>query len=168
MTHGFDDQGAKFDAAGNLRDWWTKEDLATFKQRTDCIANEYSEFNVVPAKDGQPAINIQGKLVTGEATADLGGATLALRAYEKSLQGKQRQNIDGFTPEQRFFLGFAQVWGENMTMEEQTRRALTDPHAQGPFRVNGTVQNMPEFYKAFKCAEGQKMVREASKRCSIW
>jgi putative endopeptidase len=168
MTHGFDDQGAKFDAVGNLRDWWTKEDLATFRQRTDCIANEYSEFNVVAAKDGQPGINIQGKLVTGEAVADLGGATLALRAYEKSLQGKQRQNIDGFTPEQRFFLGFAQVWGENMTMEEQIRRALTDPHAQGPFRVNGTVQNMPEFYKAFKCAEGQKMVRDVSKRCSIW
>ncbi len=162
MTHGFDDQGAKFDAEGNLRNWWTPEDFANFKARTDCIANEYSEFNVAPG------INISGKLVTGEATADLGGATLALRAYEKSLQGKSRQTVDGFTPEQRFFLGFAQVWGENMAQQEQTRRALTDPHAQGPFRVNGTVQNMPEFKKAWNCAEGSKMVREASKRCAIW
>jgi len=162
MTHGFDDQGAKFDSEGNLRNWWTPEDLKNFQARTDCIANEYSEFNVAPG------ININGKLVTGEATADLGGATLALRAYEKSLQGKPRQNIDGFTPEQRFFLGFAQVWGENMAAQEQTRRALTDPHAQGPFRVNGTVQNMPEFQKAWNCSEGSKMVREASKRCAIW
>ncbi|HEY8133043.1 MAG TPA: M13 family metallopeptidase [Thermoanaerobaculia bacterium] len=162
MTHGFDDQGAKFDAEGNLRNWWTPEDLRNFQARTDCIANEYSEFNVATG------ININGKLVTGEATADLGGATLALRAYEKSLQGKPRQNIDGFTPEQRFFLGFAQVWGENMAAQEQTRRALTDPHAQGPFRVNGTVQNMPEFQKAWNCSEGAKMVREAGKRCAIW
>ena len=162
MTHGFDDQGAKFDAQGNLRNWWTPEDLKNFQARTECIATEYSEFNVAPS------ININGKLVTGEATADLGGATLALRAYEKSLQRKSRQTIDGFTPEQRFFLGFAQVWGENMAGEEATRRALTDPHAQGPFRVNGTVSNMPEFQRAFHCAEGSRMVREAGKRCAIW
>src|SRR5438105_3802542 len=162
MTHGFDDEGAKFDPAGNLRNWWTEQDLKNFQARTNCISNEYSEFNVAPG------INIKGKLVTGEATADLGGATLALRAYEKSLQGKSRQSIDGFTPEQRFFLGFAQVWGENMAGEEATRRALTDPHAQGPFRVNGTVSNMPEFQRAFHCAEGSRMVREAGKRCAIW
>jgi putative endopeptidase len=162
MTHGFDDQGAKFDAQGNLRNWWTPEDLKNFGDRTNCIVNEYGEFNVAPG------ININGKLVTGEAVADLGGATLAYRAYEKSLQGKGHQTIDGFTPEQRFFFGFAQVWGENMAPEEQTRRALTDPHAQGPFRVNGTVQNMPEFQKAFHCNEGQPMVREAAKRCAIW
>ena len=162
MTHGFDDQGAKFDAEGNLRNWWTPDDLKNFQARTNCISNEYSEFNVAPG------INIKGKLVTGEATADLGGATLALRAYEKSLQGRKRETIDGFTPEQRFFLAFAQVWGENMAQQEQTRRALTDPHAQGPFRVNGTVQNMPEFKKAWSCTDGDKMVREESKRCAIW
>ena len=106
--------------------------------------------------------------MTGEEIADLGGATIALAAYEKSLQGKQRATIDGFTPEQRFFLGFAQVWAENMAPDEATRRALTDPHAQGPFRVNGTVQNMPAFAKAFGCANGTKMVREEAKRCSIW
>lgn len=162
MTHGFDDQGAKFDAQGNLVDWWTPEDLTNFKSRAQCIVNQYSEFNVAPG------INIKGALVQGEAIADLGGATLALRAYEKSLQGKARQTIDGFTPEQRFFLGFAQVWGENMAAAEQTRRALTDPHAQGPFRVNGTVSNMPEFAKAFGCNNTTKMVREEAKRCSIW
>jgi len=162
MTHGFDDQGAKYDAEGNLRNWFTPEDLKNFQARTDCVANEYSEFNVAAG------ININGKLVNGESVADLGGATIALRAYEKSLEGKQRATIDGFTPEQRFFLGFAQVWGENMSPQEATRRALTDPHAQGPFRVNGTVQNMPEFWKAYDCKDGDKMVRDASKRCAIW
>jgi putative endopeptidase len=162
MTHGFDDQGAKYDAQGNLRNWFTAEDLKSFQARTDCVANEYSEFNVAQG------ININGKLVNGESVADLGGATIALRAYEKSLEGKERKTIDGFTPEQRFFLGFAQVWGENMSPQEATRRALTDPHAQGPFRVNGTVQNMPEFWKAYHCTDGDKMVRDAAKRCSIW
>jgi putative endopeptidase len=162
MTHGFDDQGAKFDPQGNLRNWWTAEDLKNFQARTECIVNEYNEFTV------EPGLNTQGKLVTGEAIADLGGATLALRAYEKSLEGKSHATVDGFTPEQRFFLGFAQVWGENMAPEEARRRALTDPHAQGPFRVNGTVQNMPEFLKAFKCSEGAPMVRAEAKRCSIW
>jgi putative endopeptidase len=162
MTHGFDDQGAKYDAEGNLRNWFTPEDLKNFQARTDCVANEYSEFNVAAG------ININGKLVNGESVADLGGATIALRAYEKSLEGKQRATIDGFTPEQRFFLGFAQVWGENMSPQEATRRALTDPHAQGPFRVNGTVQNMPEFWKAYDCKDGDKMVRDAAKRCAIW
>ncbi len=162
MTHGFDDEGAKFDPEGNLRNWWTPEDLKNFEARAECIRSEYSEFNVAQG------ININGKLVSGEAIADLGGATLALRAYEKSLEGKQRQNLDGFTPEQRFFLGFAQVWGENMAAQEMTRRALTDPHAQGPFRINGTVSNMPAFQKAFNCPDGAKMVREAGKRCAIW
>jgi putative endopeptidase len=156
MTHGFDDQGAKFDAAGNLRDWWTEEDKKEFLARADCIAEQYSEFSV------EPGLNIQGRLVTGEAIADLGGATLALRAYEKSLEGKERGLVDGFTPEQRFFLGFAQVWAENMALEEQRRRALTDPHAQGPFRVNGTVANMPEFARAWRCA-GNPV-----RRCNIW
>jgi len=162
MTHGFDDEGAKFDPDGNLRNWWSPADLKNFEARAECIANQYSEFNVAPG------VNIQGKLVLGEAIADLGGATIALAAYERSLQGKPRETIDGFTPEQRFFLGFAQVWGENMAPQEQTRRALADPHAQGPFRVNATVSNMPAFAKAFRCAGGAKMVREEGKRCSIW
>jgi len=162
MTHGFDDEGAKFDPVGNLRNWWTPDDLKNFESRAKCVSNLYSEFNVAPG------INIKGDLVTGEEIADLGGATIALAAYEKSLEGKPHTIVDGFTPEQRFFLGFAQVWAENMAPEEATRRALTDPHAQGPFRVNGTVQNMPAFRAAFHCKEGEKMVREEVKRCSIW
>ncbi|MBV8516214.1 MAG: M13 family metallopeptidase [Acidobacteria bacterium] len=162
MTHGFDDQGAKFDPQGNLRNWWTDADLKNFQQRAACIANTYGAFPV------EANINLQGKLVTGEAIADLGGATIALRAYEKSLQGHDRQVIDGFTPEQRFFLGFAQVWAQNMAPEEARRRALTDPHAPGPARVNLTVQNMPEFADAWNCPAGAKMTRPAGERCSIW
>ncbi len=160
MTHGFDDQGAKFDAEGNLRNWWSEADLKNFQSRAECIANQYGEFQV------EENLKLQGSLVTGEAIADLGGATLALRAYQKSLEGKDRQTIDGYTSEQRFFLGFAQVWGQNMAPEEARRRALTDPHAPGPARVNLTVQNMPEFQDAWNCPKGSKMVRDG--RCDIW
>ena len=162
MTHGFDDQGAKFDAEGNLRNWWTDEDLRRFQASAECIAKQYGEWNV------EEGINLQGKLVTGEAIADLGGATLALRAYRKSLEGKERRIVDGFTPEQRFFLGFAQVWAQNMAAEEGRRRALTDPHAPGPARVNLTVQNMPEFQDAWNCPPGTKMTRPEGERCKIW
>jgi putative endopeptidase len=162
MTHGFDDQGSKFDPQGNLRNWWSDADLKNFQQRAECIANTYGAWAV------EPSLNLQGKLVTGEAIADLGGATIALRAYEKSLQGHERQIVDGFTPEQRFFLGFAQVWAQNMAPEEARRRALTDPHAPGPARVNLTVSNMPEFADAWNCPAGAKMTRPAGERCSIW
>jgi putative endopeptidase len=162
MTHGFDDQGAKFDAEGNLRNWWTDADLKSFQSRAECIAKQYGAW---PVEDN---LKLQGNLVTGEAIADLGGATLALRAYRKSLEGKERRVIDGFTPEQRFFLGFAQVWGQNMAPEEARRRALTDPHAPGPARVNLTVQNMPEFADVWNCPATTKMVRSAAERCDIW
>ena len=162
MTHGFDDRGARFDATGNLRNWWSEADLKNFESRAACISDQYSGFVV------EPGLNIQGKLVTGEAIADLGGVTLAYRAYQKSLEGKKREPLDGMTPEQRFFLGFAQVWSENMAIEEQRRRALTDSHAQGPFRVNGTVSNMPEFKDAWNCPAGGAMVRADSARCDIW
>src|SRR5262249_41245139 len=108
MTHGFDDQGAKFDAEGNLRNWWTSKDLENFQSRAKCSIDQYGQWKV------EDNLNLNGELVTGEAIADLGGATIALRAYQKSLQGKDRRIVDGFTPEQRFFLGFAQVWGQNM------------------------------------------------------
>jgi predicted metalloendopeptidase len=155
MNHGFDDQGARFDAAGNLRNWWSEHDLRSFQERAECIAAQYEEFTV------EPGLGIQGSLVLGEAIGDLGGLTLAFLAYQKSLEGKPRAMIDGFTPEQRFFLGFAQIWGENMAIEEQRRRAMSDPHAQGPFRVNGTVANMPEFARAWNC-------RMNETRCEIW
>jgi putative endopeptidase len=162
MTHGFDDQGAKFDAEGNLRNWWTGRDLENFHSLAGCIANQYGKWNV------EEGLNLEGELVTGEAIADLGGATLALRAYRKSLEGKQRETIDGFTPEQRFFLGFAQVWAQNMSPEEARRRALTDPHAPGPARVNLTVRNMPEFADAWNCVAGSGMVLPEGERCRIW
>lgn len=162
MTHGFDDQGAKFDAEGNLRNWWTPEDLKNFQTRAECIAQQYGEFVV------EEGLKLQGNLVTGEAIADLGGLTLALRAYQKSLEGKERRTLDGYSPEQRFFLGFAQVWGQTMAAEEGRRRALTDPHAPGPARVNLTVQNMPEFQDAWNCPPGTKMTRPPETRCNIW
>ncbi|HEX8619152.1 MAG TPA: M13 family metallopeptidase [Thermoanaerobaculia bacterium] len=162
MTHGFDDQGAKFDPAGNLRNWWTSKDLENFQARARCIATQYGEWRV------EEGLNLQGELVTGEAIADLGGATLAFRAYQKSLSGKPRLSLDGYTPEQRFFLGFAQVWGQNMAPEEARRRALTDPHAPGPARVNLTVMNMPEFADAWNCSTTSKMVRKEGERCGIW
>ncbi|HEX6098206.1 MAG TPA: M13 family metallopeptidase [Thermoanaerobaculia bacterium] len=162
MTHGFDDQGAKFDAEGNLRNWWTDGDLKNFQSRAECIAKQYGAWPV------EENLTLQGSLVTGEAIADLGGATIALRAYLKSLEGKPRATLDGFTPEQRFFLGFAQVWGQNMAAEEARRRALTDPHAPGPARVNLTVQNMPEFADAWNCPPSAKMVRAEGERCTIW
>ncbi len=162
MTHGFDDQGAKFDPAGNLRNWWTAEDLERFQARARCISTQYGQWRV------EEGLNLQGDLVTGEAIADLGGATIALRAYQKSLEGKPRPTVDGYSPEQRFFLGFAQVWGQNMAAEEGRRRALTDPHAPGPARVNLTVMNMPEFADVWNCVAGAKMVRAENDRCDIW
>jgi putative endopeptidase len=162
MTHGFDDQGAKFDPEGNLRNWWTDADLKNFQASAECIANQYGAW---PVEAGQ---NLQGQLVTGEAIADLGGATIALRAYKKSLEGKEHLTLDGYSPEQRFFLGFAQVWGQNMAPEEARRRALTDPHAPGPARVNLTVKNMPEFQDAWNCPGGKKMTLPAEQRCRIW
>jgi len=162
MTHGFDDQGAKFDPEGNLRNWWTEKDLDNFHASADCIIKQYGAWNV------DEALNLNGELVTGEAIADLGGATLALRAYQKSLEGQPRIVIDGYTPEQRFFLGMAQVWGQNMALEEARRRALTDPHAPGPARVNLTLSNMPEFQDAWNCVTGAKMTRTEGERCRIW
>jgi putative endopeptidase len=162
MTHGFDDQGAKFDPEGNLRNWWTDKDLERFHSSADCIIKQYGGWKV------DDHLNLNGELVTGEAIADLGGLTLALHAYRKSLENNPRVTLDGYSPEQRFFLGFAQVWGQNMADEEARRRALTDPHAPGPARVNLTVSNMPEFQDAWNCAAGSKMVRAEGERCRIW
>ena len=162
MTHGFDDQGAKFDPEGNLRNWWSAKDLENFHARAECIAKQYGAWRV------EEGLNLQGDLVTGEAIADLGGATIALRAYQKSLEGKERATLDGYSPEQRFFLGFAQVWAQNMAAEEGRRRALTDPHAPGPARINLTVSNMPEFADAWNCPATAKMARSEKERCDIW
>jgi endothelin-converting enzyme/putative endopeptidase len=159
MTHGFDDQGRKFDADGNLRDWWTAQDGAEFEKRAACIADEYSGFTSVDD------VKLNGRLTLGENTADNGGVRIALMALQDTLKGKQ-DKVDGFTPEQRLFLGFAQVWCENMSPQEARNRAMTDPHSPGRFRVNGTLQNMPEFQKAFSCKAGQPLV--SANACRVW
>ncbi len=163
ITHGFDDQGAKFDLSGNLKDWWSPADLKNFESRSDCIVKQFDVFQV------EPGLNMTGKLVSGESIADLGGLTVAYQAFMKSLEGKPRPaNIDGFTPEQRFFLGWAQVWAEKDTPEAARLQAQSDPHPLSRFRVNGPLSNMPEFAAAFACKTGEAMVRENSKRCQIW
>ncbi|HUP05265.1 MAG TPA: M13 family metallopeptidase [Bryobacteraceae bacterium] len=159
MTHGFDDQGRKYDGAGNLRDWWTAADGAEFDKRAACVADEYSGFTSVDD------VKLNGRLTLGENTADNGGMRIAYMALEDALGGKGG-TVDGFTPEQRLFLGFAQVWCENMAPQEARNRAMTDPHSPGRFRVNGTVQNMPEFQKAFACKATQPMVSKNA--CRVW
>jgi predicted metalloendopeptidase len=164
-THGFDDQGSKFDAEGNFENWWTADDLAAFKERTDCIAKEYDGFvSVQDPVNGD--VHLNGRLTLGENTADNGGARVSFRALQKSLAGKPRETIDGFTPEQRFFLGFANVWCQNVTEAQARQLAQTDPHSPGQFRVIGTITNMEEFQKAFSCKAGQPMVRENA--CRAW
>lgn len=160
ITHGFDDQGAQFDGKGNLNNWWTKEDLKRFHAATDCISNHFSNYKV--DKD----LHVNGKLVTGEATADLGGLTLAWRAYQASDARKHAKTIDGFSPDQQFFLGAAHVWASNIRPQEARRLVTVDPHPPAKYRVNGTLANMPQFQKAFNVKDGSPMVN--SKRCVIW
>jgi endothelin-converting enzyme/putative endopeptidase len=160
LTHGFDDEGRQFDAKGNLHDWWTKTDAKEFQQRADCVSSEYSQFKVVDD------IKINGKLTMGEDVADLGGTLLAYMAWKTANKGKVLQPIDGFTPDQRFFIGMAQ-WACGSERPENLRaNAITDPHSPNEYRVNGVVSNMPEFQTAFSCRLGQPMVRE--KACKVW
>jgi len=164
-THGFDDQGSKFDARGNFENWWTAEDLKAFQERTECIKEEYDAF--VSVKDPVNGdVHLKGDLTLGENTADNGGLRVSYAALQKALAGKPRAKKDGFTPEQRFFLGFANVWCQNVTEQAARQLAQTDPHSPGAFRVNGSVSNMPEFAQAFGCKAGQPMVREPA--CRAW
>jgi endothelin-converting enzyme/putative endopeptidase len=160
LTHGFDDEGRQFDAKGNMRDWWTSRDAEEFEKRADCFVNEYASFTVVDDA------KVNGKLTLGENTADNGGVRLAYMALLDDLAGRTISKIDGFTPDQRFFLGFAQIWCENQTEEVARLIALSDPHTPGKPRINGVVQNMPEFQKAFGCRVGQPMVRRPP--CRVW
>jgi len=169
MTHGFDDQGSKYDGKGNFREWQTAEDRKKFTERTDCVANEYSGFEAAPAHDDQPQQKLNGKLTLGENTADNGGLRIAYMALLDTLAGQGKSiddKIDGYTEKQRYFLGFAQVWCENQTEQSARQRALTDPHSPGRWRVNGSVQNFDEFGKAFGCTKGQPMYPENS--CRVW
>jgi putative endopeptidase len=162
LTHGFDDQGAKFDARGNLRDWWTTEDKQKFEARTKCVADQYAQYVVVDD------IHINSRLTLGEDVADLGGEILAYVAWKDATKDKDLKPIDGLTPEQRFFIGFAQ-WDCSNEREENLRvRALTDPHSPSKYRINGVVVNMPEFAQAFSCKAGQPMVNPPEKVCKVW
>ncbi len=160
LTHGFDDQGRQYDAQGNLRDWWTAEDAKKFDEREQCLVKEYSSFTAVDD------VKLNGELTLGENTADNGGVRLAYMALMDSLAGKNPPKRDGFTAEQRFFLGFAQLWCENRSDESARMRAQVDPHSPGKARVNGVVSNSPEFQKAFACRTGQVMVRYPA--CRVW
>jgi predicted metalloendopeptidase len=162
MGHGFDDQGSKFDADGNLKNWWTDEDRSQFEKRAACIVNQFDGIDV---GDG---LHHTGRLVTGEAIGDLGGTAVALRAYHRSLGGKPAPVIDGFTGDQRFFLAFARVWAANQRPEAMRRQLATDPHPLAKFRTNATLANMPEFHLAFACKLGDPMVRPAAEQCRLW
>jgi putative endopeptidase len=164
LTHGFDDQGRKYDAEGNLRDWWTAEDGKEFEQRVDCTAKEYSSF--VAVKDDKGEVKLNGKLTLGENTADNGGLKLAYMALTNIIGNTPVKAIDGYTPQQRFFLAYGQIWCQNVTDQEARKRVLTDPHSPGQWRVNGAVQNSAAFEQAFGCKAGQPMVSENA--CRVW
>jgi putative endopeptidase len=163
ISHGFDDQGSQFDPKGNLKNWWTDADLANFQQKTALVANQFSGYTVLDS------IHVNGRLTLGENIADLGGLSVAYAALEKALAEKGRPGlIDGFTPEQRFFLAWAQIWRQNIRPESARQRILTDPHAPGDWRVNGPLSNLPQFAAAFGCKPGDPMVRADSVRAVIW
>ncbi len=160
LIHGFDDEGRQFDAQGNLKNWWTPQDTAKFQQRAQCIVNQYAKYTVVDN------IKINSKLTLGEDMADLGGMVLAWTAWKVQTTVVKPESRDGFTPEQRFFIGFAQWACENNRPEAARVQAATDPHSPGKYRVNGVVVNLPEFAKAFSCKPGAAMV--AAKPCKVW
>ncbi|WKE66119.1 peptidase M13 [Gallaecimonas kandeliae] len=162
IGHGFDDSGANFDGDGNLRNWWTKEDLKKFKERTGQLAAQYSSY--APFSDA----HVNGNFTLGENIGDLGGLTMAYKAYQMSLNGKEAPVIDGFTGDQRFFIGWAQVWRRNYREANLRMRLNTDPHSPSQYRANGTVGNVPAFYKAFDIQPGDKMYIAPDKRVKIW
>ncbi|MBM3776438.1 MAG: M13 family metallopeptidase, partial [Acidobacteria bacterium] len=160
LTHGFDDSGRQFDARGNLRDWWKAEDATAYRERAQCFVDQYAGYTAVGD------VKLNGRLTLGENIADNGGLRIAHMALVDALAGSASQKIDGFTPEQRLFLGWGQIWCQNQTEAVARMRAAVDPHSPPRYRVNGVVSNMPEFERAFGCQAGQPMVRE--KRCRVW
>lgn len=162
IGHGFDDQGATFDGDGLMRDWWTASDLTAFKQRTANLVEQYNGFKVFPD------LNINGAFTLGENIGDLGGLTIALKAYQMSLAGKKSPVLDGFTGEQRVFLGWAQVWLNKDREETLRSQVAADPHSPSKFRVNGVVRNIPEFYKAFNVKPTDSLYIAPEKRVKIW
>jgi predicted metalloendopeptidase len=162
ISHGFDDQGRKSDGKGILRDWWTPEDEAEFQKRAQLMVEQYNQFNPIDS------MHINGQLTLGENIGDLGGLTIAYKAYRISLNGKEAPVIEGLTGDQRFFMGWAQVWRRKYRDDELRRRLLVDSHSPGEYRCNGIVANMPEFYAAFDVKETDKLYRPEDMRVKIW
>ncbi|MGH3868488.1 MAG: M13 family metallopeptidase [Pseudonocardiaceae bacterium] len=162
ISHAFDDQGRKYDGTGNLRDWWTPQDVARFTARTTALAAQYSAYEPLPGE------HINGELTLGENIADLSGLTVALRAYRRSLGARPAAMMDGFTGEQRFFLGWAQVWRGKIRDKALREQLLSDPHSPNEFRANGVVSNLPEYYTAFAVKQGDKLFRSPDQRVTIW
>jgi putative endopeptidase len=162
ITHGFDDQGRRYDADGNLTDWWTPADAAAFEERAMKIVEQYNAYEALPG------LNVKGRLTLGENIADLGGLSIAYEALQRSLQGKERKLIDGMTPEQRFFLSWAQVWRTNIRDNEAKRRVEVDSHSPGRFRAIGPLVNLQEFFDAYGIKEGDPMWRAPELRAKIW
>lgn len=162
ISHGFDDQGAKFDYLGRLRNWWSDADLRQFQQRGACVADQFDHYFI------EEGVHHNGKLVLGESIGDLGGAKIAYLAFEKSLAGKPRQNVDGFTAEQQFFLAWGQWRGDETRIQTQRVMMQSDPHPVAKYRVNGPLSNLPEFQQAFSCKADAAMVRQGDKKCEVW
>jgi len=162
MGHGFDDQGSKYDDKGNLRNWWTEQDLTEFKARAANLVEQYASYKVFDD------LSVNGELTLGENIGDLSGVTIAYKAYRASLDGQEAPIIDGLTGDQRFFMGFAQIWRSKIVEESMRNRVATDPHSPGEFRALGALSNMDEFYKAFDVKKGDAMYIGPEKRVKIW
>ena len=167
MTHGFDDQGRNFDKDGNMNNWWTEEDAAAFKAKTDILVKQFDAIEVLPAKDGQPAIMANGSLSLGENIADQGGLRVSHTAFRNSLNGTEPAPIDGFTADQRFYLAYATLWAQNIRDEEIARLTKLDVHSLGKWRVNATLRNLQDFYDAFSMTDGEMFMPE-EERVVIW
>jgi putative endopeptidase len=162
MTHGFDDNGRQYGADGNLKDWWTEQDAAKFKAKAEMVAKQYDAFTV------QDSIHVNGKLTLGENIADLGGLAIAYEAFTHTKQFKEGKKIDGFTPAQRFFINWAQVWRANIRPQREAQLILVDTHSPGMYRTNGPIQNMDVWYEAFGIKEGDKLYKAPGDRIKVW
>jgi endothelin-converting enzyme/putative endopeptidase len=164
ISHGFDDQGAQFDAQGRLQNWWTPEDLTKFQAKTACVVKQFDGYKI----DGADDIHINGKLVLGESIGDLAGLKIAYRAFKKTAQGQSNEKIDGFTPDQQFFIAWGQFRGDQTRVETQKLMVQGDPHPVAKYRVLGPMSNFPPFAAAFQCKAGSAMVRSDAGRCVVW